>query len=307
MAESDFEKHTVDLGGEEIEFTDEEMFGEHAGTVRKFREVAGNIMSVLAVGLLAVTLVAAGYAACVFHPFAVEKMAERHVNDASSPFTHEELVSTALATRDYAIAVHDENAYLEAIADINVSAAQDGRAGEGAPDMSGVPVAIFQETGKYDVEVLKAAFAEASEEYVITEDAMAHLDDVYRVTHKARPILGMIAFGALIACSLVSNTIGGRRLGMVLIISGGVMLAAFAALAAWAYFDFNALFTLFHSLFFAEGTWTFPADSLLICALPGEFWTGMAGVWASVSVAGCVICLIIGGLMRKGIILPEED
>ena len=43
----------------------------------------------------------------------------------------------------------------------------------------------------------------------------------------------------------------------------------------------TAFFSAFHGLFFAEGTWTFPSDSVLIRLFPESFWT-MAGVtWAA--------------------------
>ena len=58
--------------------------------------------------------------------------------------------------------------------------------------------------------------------------------------------------------------IGRRALGRTLIAGGGLVLAAFCALGAWAAIDFDGLFAAFHSLFFQAGTWTFPYDSLLI-------------------------------------------
>ena len=68
----------------------------------------------------------------------------------------------------------------------------------------------------------------------------------------------------ILACLLVSNTIGRPRLGTVLLATGALVLGLFAALGAWAYLDFDALFALFHSFFFADGTWTFSADSLAV-------------------------------------------
>jgi integral membrane protein (TIGR01906 family) len=60
-----------------------------------------------------------------------------------------------------------------------------------------------------------------------------------------------------------------------------VVLAAVAGMA-----NFDALFTAFHGLFFAEGTWTFSADSLLIQTFPEQFWANAAAVWATLILLG---------------------
>jgi integral membrane protein (TIGR01906 family) len=58
------------------------------------------------------------------------------------------------------------------------------------------------------------------------------------------------------------------RDGAALIVGGALLAAAAFALA------FDATFAFFHSLFFAEGTWTFnPATDRLVQLYPQEFWT----------------------------------
>ena len=59
--------------------------------------------------------------------------------------------------------------------------------------------------------------------------------------------------------------------------------------------DFDALFTAFHGLFFAEGTWTFASDSLLIQTFPEQFWATAAGVWA-----GLILLCAAGTCGRRG-------
>ncbi|MFR4805136.1 MAG: DUF1461 domain-containing protein [Eggerthellaceae bacterium] len=81
--------------------------------------------------------------------------------------------------------------------------------------------------------------------------------------------------------------------------SGAAVIAVFALLALWVMIDFNGFFAAFHSLFFSAGTWTFSYDSLLICMYPPDFWISMGAVWLVTTLAGCLICLIIGRLLRK--------
>jgi uncharacterized membrane protein len=71
--------------------------------------------------------------------------------------------------------------------------------------------------------------------------------------------------------------------------AGAVWCAVLIALAVLAGLsNFDALFTAFHGLFFAEGTWTFAADSLLIRTFPEQFWATAAGVWAALILLGAV-------------------
>lgn len=113
----------------------------------------------------------------------------------------------------------------------------------------------------------------------LTADAISHLDDVYRVACVAKPALVIVAMLCIAGLAHVAVRIGRRALGRTLIAGGGLVLAAFCALGAWAAIDFDGLFAAFHSLFFQAGTWTFPYDSLLITLYPTAFWMGMGGIW----------------------------
>ena len=57
---------------------------------------------------------------------------------------------------------------------------------------------------------------------------------------------------------------------------GGVVLALLVGVT-----DFNAFFAWFHSLFFADGTWTFPYEALLIRVFPLPFWITAAATWGA--------------------------
>lgn len=128
---------------------------------------------------------------------------------------------------------------------------------------------------------------------------LEHLDDVYEVVSTAQiMIIGIGAFG-IIGCIFIGLGIGRRALGKTLFAAPGAIITIFAALALWVIFDFNGFFTFLHSLFFAEGTWTFSYDSLLIRMYPTEFWVGMGGVWFACTFLMSALCLILG-MMIKG-------
>jgi uncharacterized membrane protein len=54
------------------------------------------------------------------------------------------------------------------------------------------------------------------------------------------------------------------------------------------YFAFDALFTLFHEVFFPQGNWEFPPNSNMIRLYPYAFWQLTA-------VALGVLCVLGGG------------
>jgi len=119
--------------------------------------------------------------------------------------------------------------------------------------------------------------------------AVSHLLDVRRVISAARTATGAAALllaayaGYCIARRRLARFSGGMKAGAAMVCA--LMLLAVAA----SFLDFEALFTAFHGLFFAAGTWTFPADSLLIRLFPERFWMASGAAWAALSVTGALV------------------
>ena len=65
-------------------------------------------------------------------------------------------------------------------------------------------------------------------------------------------------------------------------------------MAIFALIDFNAFFRMFHQLFFSQGNWELPYDSLLICVLPEAFWASMGVVWFVVALVLSVVSALVG-------------
>ena len=63
--------------------------------------------------------------------------------------------------------------------------------------------------------------------------------------------------------------------------------------------NFDALFTWFHGLFFAAGTWEFPADSLLIELFPDGFWVAAGVTWAALVASGGLVLAVAGWFVRR--------
>ena len=262
--------------------------------------IVTSVVAVISAAALAVSLIAAGFAACAVPDVSTKALASAYSTDDASPFTKDELVAAAVQTKHYTIDDNDKAAVYATIAAINAQEALAGTAGKGAPKIDATANYAAGELSGEQVAALETAFGAASERYVLTPDAVSHLDDVFGVVQAAKWWLLAAVVAACVGCTATAFRGGKRLLGRVLAGAGVSVLAVFALLAAWVAIDFDGFFAQFHSLFFAAGTWTFSWDSLLICMYPPEFWVGMGVIWLVVTVACCVVCITIGRLLRKG-------
>ncbi len=127
------------------------------------------------------------------------------------------------------------------------------------------------------------------------ERAESHLRDVRGALSLARWILGASAL-ALAACAGLALRRGGRGVlagGMLWGAGSAAAVVGIAALAALV--DFAAFFEDFHSVFFAEGSWLFDPDSLLIQLFPERFWAISAISWGVLTLFGAAL-LALGGI-----------
>lgn len=231
--------------------------------------------SIFAALSLAIALAASGLVACAAFPATTETLARASANEGASPFSEEELVSSALLIRDYTVGSHDRRALARGIVELN--------------ERAETPYAATDPEN---------AFA-LPQTHSLSPDAVAHLDDVNVVITNATYALAAVACLALALIVALGTRCGARRVGGVFAAAGSAVLAAFALLGIWALADFDGFFAAFHSLFFASGSWTFPSDSLLITSLPTAFWVGMGIIWLVTSTVLSILCICIGMLLRR--------
>ena len=244
---------------------------------------------ILATICLCISYLAAGFAVCACVPQVTTGLSGATCTYEISPFNKDELTQMALAGRNYTFWDNDKEALYDAIWEINESAAADGRAGNGSVDTS--TNATVQAREKF--------ILNADEQYTLDAEAISHLDDVYKVVKAVRIPLVIIAVLAVAAAAHVLIRINKRAFGCVLATSGAIVLAAFLILGAFAVINFNSFFDAFHSLFFAQGTWYFSYDSLLICMYPTAFWIGMAIIWFATSVILSILSIWLGKRAKK--------
>ena len=197
------------------------------------------------------------------------------MDNPDTPFSHDDLVRAAVVTRDYTVGSNDRGAVFALLHDINANA------------------------GTRFSDATDEELAAAPDAYTLTADALSHLDDVHGVVSSARLALIAIAVLAVAAAAHVGVRVGRHALGSVLLAAGAAVLAVFALLAVWVVADFNGFFAAFHSLFFADGTWTFSWESLLITMYPPAFWMGMGAVWLATTALLSALAIAVGATLRR--------
>lgn len=128
--------------------------------------------------------------------------------------------------------------------------------------------------------------------------AVAHLEDVRDVVSGARTATLVLALLAIVGAVAAWRARRLDLLGSALRWSGAVLIGVVVSIGLWALLDFDGFFAAFHSLFFAEGTWTFPYDSMLIRLFPEGFWVTGAVAWAAMVVAVGAVYVLLGGVLR---------
>lgn len=257
---------------------------------------------------LAITFFATGLGVCALPDAPARMLAGSFsgTTNPETPFTNEELVDMAIATKHYSFDTHDESELYSTMWFINQQAILEGRldpTASGAPSLNDAPAndapAADGSIQTPNIAAMAAALASADERYVFTPEAISHLDDVYHVVEAVRIPLAIIGLFAIAAAAHVGVRAGRKPLGGVLVAAGSGLFAALAVVGAWALIDFNGFFSVFHSLFFAADSWTFSWDSLLITALPLPFWMGMAGLWLGVAALLSVASILTGMKLRR--------
>ena len=259
-------------------------------------KIQNAIASVIATVALVAVFVGAGFLVCITPPF-THGLSSFFSDDATSPFTRTQLTQVADATRDYSFFGHDRAALYRAIFQVDVQYRQEILSAGGKVPV-GFPNVDFVNDAN-DERQLASAFVDASELYCYSPESVSHLDDCYALARTAYVVLAICAIAAiagLIACGVMGRK---RLVGNTMMAAGIAVFVVFAALGVFAAIDFNRFFALFHQVLFSQGNWTFPYDSLLICALPTEFWVGMGVVWLVVTALISILSIAIGARLRK--------
>jgi len=132
---------------------------------------------------------------------------------------------------------------------------------------------------------------------VFAKDEKYHLQDVKVLTQKGNILLRLfILFNIVLLSFLLFNSDKIKKdLSRISIFSG---ISGLLAILPFILFDFSSLFMRFHLIFFPQGNWQFPADSVLIQLFSESFFYD-AFIFVLVSSAIIFIFLIIFGALSS--------
>lgn len=104
-----------------------------------------------------------------------------------------------------------------------------------------------------------------------TDKEKAHLEDVKKVM----TVVDYLFYATLLISTLILTSFKRQEEKILLLLkwSGIALVVSVMVMILLLLLDFTTVFTLFHQLFFPQGNWLFPADSLLIQTFPLEFFT----------------------------------
>ena len=135
------------------------------------------------------------------------------------------------------------------------------------------------------------------DQYSLPRNALSHLQDCTPIFTTGRISVGVVGGFALVGLIALGILAGRKRIGGTLIAGSALVIGILVALGIWAAVDFDGIFTWMHTLFFAQGSWVFNSDSLLITLFPEAFWAAMAGLWIISSVIFALIAGIVGKIL----------
>ena len=130
-----------------------------------------------------------------------------------------------------------------------------------------------------------------------TANEVSHLEDVKSVMN----FIDYLFYLSLIIVTFIITYYkrNKKQLKKLLKYGGITTLVSIGLILFFALFAFNSTFTIFHKIFFPQGNWLFPIDSLLIQTFPKEFFTKISLKIFLLGIMLGVIFTLISSLLKR--------
>jgi integral membrane protein (TIGR01906 family) len=125
---------------------------------------------------------------------------------------------------------------------------------------------------------------------------LSHLEDVQKVMSTADKI-----FYVSLVLSFILLIYGfKRKLLPKMLLYGGISIVSIIGLILlFSVISFNSSFTAFHEIFFPQGNWQFPSDSLLIQTFPLDFFIKIAFIIFIQTLCWGSLFIVVGYHLQK--------
>ena len=238
-------------------------------------DLARKIVGIITGVCLFVALLGVGFAAVTYLPVVSGILTGFNCTDSVSPYDKTQLVEISQATREYTAGSHDSDTLMTVIQQKNKEISS------GYENMS--------------LEELKTA----PEQYTLTTSQLAHLDECNTIFNIARILIIVVTVLMLAGTFFVGITGSSYNVGLVYMVASVAALLTIVAVGVWALSNWDGFFQTFHSVLFANGNWTFSADSLLICMYPEGFWISMGIAWGITTILCSILFFLVGRWMHR--------
>ena len=258
------------------------------------------LLAVIAGIFLSFSILGAGFLIVSQPDLPTELLSKATNSSDKSPFNRDELAKSAVATKNFSFVDNSQDKLFLTLYDINASCKQDGRAKDGAPDM-GTQIIEGDSNNKAKIQVIQDNInnSSISDQYLLKGNELNHLNDCYDLANLFKIFLTLFASIGIVLLIVCTYSRGARLLGRVLYWSALGTLLLFIVLGIFAAINFDAFFSGFHQIFFAQGNWQFDPNCLLICSLPTNFWIAIGVLLLLVEIIICAILMGIGSLLRR--------
>jgi integral membrane protein (TIGR01906 family) len=130
-----------------------------------------------------------------------------------------------------------------------------------------------------------------------TSSAVSHLEDVKGVMN----FIDYLFYLSLIIVTLIITYYKKNKEQLMKLFKyGGITtLVSIGFILLFALFAFNYVFTLFHQIFFPQGNWIFPTNSLLIQTFPIEFFIGISFKIFLLSIGLGIVFIVLEFLIKN--------
>ncbi|MFH1211541.1 MAG: DUF1461 domain-containing protein [Candidatus Woesearchaeota archaeon] len=134
---------------------------------------------------------------------------------------------------------------------------------------------------------------------LITREEKQHLYDVSVIAEKLRTAVIFLAIIILLSLSILikKQLFSEKTIARTILMSGTISLLLIILLAAISMASFQESFESFHRIFFPQGNYSFPADSLLITLFPQEFFRAASMYSAATAALLSLLCIAIGVIL----------
>lgn len=137
-----------------------------------------------------------------------------------------------------------------------------------------------------------------------TQAERFHMQDVQKVFNKGNAIFWILGLPIVLTLHYIKKE---KHCIKEILLNSGITLATIIILILLAViFNFESIFTVFHTIFFPQGNWQFPMDSLLIQTFPLQFFSKLS-IFIFSQALGWGILFILLSLYQKDEITRKQQ